>query len=153
MNQYSERLLRTMESTTPAWLRASFDRVVSAQGLHDRVDPERRDVAIDEARAWLLSELGSLLESEAWEQRRNPLDLVRECTTRLSEELGAIGARPVKRDEFQEKSFPGDAFDLCPATWADVHPDLHEVGLEWGAWKAATIISHRRTTIERSEIS
>jgi hypothetical protein len=142
-----------MEMTTPVWLRTSFDRVVSAQGLHDRVDPERRDVAIDEARAWLLSELGSLLESEAWEQRRNPLDLVRECTTRLSEELGAIGARPVKRDEFQEKSFPGDVFDLCPATWADVHPDLHEVGLEWGAWKAATIISHRRTTIERSEIS
>ncbi|MDA2972363.1 MAG: hypothetical protein O3B19_09355 [Actinomycetota bacterium] len=153
MNKYSERLLRTMESTANTWLRSSFDRVVADQGLHDQVDAGRREAAIEAARSWLVSELGRLLEAEAWEQRRNPLDLVRECTGRVSDELAAIGARPVARDEFQERSFPADVFDLCPATWADVHPDLHDVGLEWGAWKAAAIISHRRTTAEQSEIS
>ncbi len=150
MNQYSERLLRTMESAALEWLRVSFDRVVSSQDLYERVDVVRRDAAIETARAWLLSELRTVLESEAWEQRRNPLDLVRESTSPLSEELAAIGARPVARDEFQERSFPGDVFDLCPATWADVRPDLHETGLEWGAWKAAAIIARRRDMAERS---
>ena len=63
-----------------------------------------------------------------------------------SDELAAFGARPVPRDEFKERSFPDDVFDLAPATWTDVHPDLHEVGLEWGAWKAAAIISHRKSS-------
>ena len=153
MNQYSERLLRGMESAALEWLRTSFDRVVSSQELHESVDAVRRDRAIESARDRLVSELRVLLESEAWEQRRNPLDLVRECTGSLSEELAAIGARPVARDEFQERSFPGDAFDLCPATWADVRPDLHEIGLEWGAWKAASIIAHRRDMAERSDAS
>jgi hypothetical protein len=50
----------------------------------------------------------------------------------------------VERDEFSRRSFPDDMFGLAPATWADVDPSLVEPGLEWGAWKAATIIGRRR---------
>lgn len=150
MNPYSERLLSVMEATASSWLRSSFDRVVDAQGLVAAVDPVGRQRAVDEAFDELVGNVRELLSLDAWEQRRNPLDLVRECTGNLSRELARIGARPVNRDEFEERSFPGDVFGLCPATWNDVHPDLHDVGLEWGAWKAAAIIAHRRSTTESS---
>lgn len=150
MNPYSERLLNVMEATASSWLRRSFDRVVDAQGLAGSADSTSRDEAIVEAFDELSTNVRELLLLEAWEQRRNPLDLVRECTGALSRELARLGARPVRRDEFEERSFPGDVFGLCPATWSDVHPDLHEVGLEWGAWKAAAIIAHRRSTTETS---
>lgn len=152
MNQYSERLIWTVESTVPVWLRSSFDRIVSSQGLEAAVDSKLRDQEIGRAVDWLMSELRDLLGSEPWEQRRNPLDLLRQSTVSVSRELERLGARPVVRDEFEERSFPDDMFALCPATWIDVHPDLHEVGLEWGAWKAAAIISRRRTTEERSDL-
>jgi hypothetical protein len=33
---------------------------------------------------------------------------------------------------------------LGPATWSDVHPDLQEPGLAWGAWKAMVVLRRRR---------
>lgn len=149
MNPYSTRLLTTMQVVTESWLRGLVDRVVTSQGLTGAIDPERIDRVVDSVRQDLLVALASLLELEAWDQRRNPLEVVRGATVPVTSELAVWGARPVSRDEFKERSFPGDVFDLAPATWSDVHPDLHEVGLEWGAWKAAAIITHRKT----SEIS
>ena len=146
MNPYSTRLLETMQDVTEPWLRGLVERVVSSQGLAASVDVERLERVISSARSDLIAALSRLLEQEAWEQRRNPLEVVRGVTTGLTAELAALGARPVPRDEFKERSFPDDVFDLAPATWSDVHPDLHEVGLEWGAWKAAAIISHRKSS-------
>ena len=146
MNPYSTRLLETMQVVTEPWLRGLVERIVSSQGLAGSVDVERLERAISSARSDLLAALDRLLELDAWEQRRNPLDLVRRATVALTAELTALGARPVSRDEFKERSFPDDVFDLAPATWSDVHPDLHEVGLEWGAWKAAAIISYRKSS-------
>lgn len=145
MSPYSTSLLRTMESVAGPWLLELVDRVVSSQGLGDSIDIQRIDRVVAAARAELLAALADLLALEAWEQRRNPLDLVRSATAPLTAELVSCGARPVTRDEFKERSFPGDVLDLAPATWSDVHPDLHEIGLEWGAWKAAAIIAHRRS--------
>ena len=146
MNPYSTRLLETMQVVTEPWLRGLVERVVSSQGLSASVDVERLEGVISSARRDVLDALSRLLEQEAWEQRRNPLELVRGATTGLTIELASLGARPVPRDEFKERSFPDDVFDLAPATWSDVHPDLHEVGLEWGAWKAAAIMSHRKAS-------
>lgn len=146
MNPYSTRLLETMQVVTEPWLRGLVDRVVSSQGLAGSVDVERLERVISTASHDLLAALTRLLELDAWEQRRNPLELVRGATAGLTAELATLGARPVPRDEFKERSFPDDVFDLAPATWSDVHPDLHEVGLEWGAWKAAAVISHRKSS-------
>lgn len=143
MNPYSTRLLETMHVITEPWLRSLVERVVTEQNLGPKVDLDRMERAISDCRHDLLDRLGELLVEEAWEQRRNPLDLVRRATTGLTTELLAAGARPVARDEFKERSFPDDVLDLAPATWSDVHPDLHDVGLEWGAWKAAAIMTYR----------
>jgi hypothetical protein len=59
--------------------------------------------------------------------------------------LREAGARPVARDEFGERSFPDDVYDLSPATWTDVDPALHEPGLVWGAAKAHVHLARRRT--------
>lgn len=144
MNPYSTRLLHTMEAVAGPWLRGLVDRVVASQGLGDSVDMAHIDRVVSAARDRLLATLTELLALDAWEQRLNPLEIVRGATAPLTAELTSRGARPVERDEFKERSFPDDVFDLAPATWSDVHPDLHEVGLEWGAWKAAAIISRRR---------
>ena len=146
MNPYSTRLLETMQVVTEPWLRGLVERIVSSQGMSDSVDVERLEGVISSARSDLLAALHRLLEIDAWEQRRNPLELVRGATMGLTVELASLGARSVPRDEFKERSFPDDVFDLAPATWSDVHPDLHEVGLEWGAWKAAAIMSHRKAS-------
>jgi hypothetical protein len=39
---------------------------------------------------------------------------------------------------------PDDMFALGPLTWRDLGDDVHDAGIEWGAWKAAMIISRRR---------
>lgn len=150
MSPYSTRLLATMHELLEPWMHALVDRVVTTQDLAARVDRDRLDQVVHDSTRSLIADLTDLFSHEAWEQRRNPLELLREATRALTVELTALGARPVARDEFKERSFPGDVFDLAPATWSDVHPELHEIGLEWGAWKAAAIISHRRSLEGRS---
>jgi len=54
------------------------------------------------------------------------------------------GIPPVRRDEFEVRSMPDDMFALGPLTWRDLGDDVHDAGIEWGAWKAAMIISRRR---------
>jgi putative CocE/NonD family hydrolase len=41
-------------------------------------------------------------------------------------------------------SFPDDAYDLGPASFADIDPSLHEPGLMWGAAKAHVHLARRR---------
>ena len=48
---------------------------------------------------------------------------------------------PVLRDPAAEELFPDDIYDLVPASFADVAPDLADLGLYWGAAKA---FEHKR---------
>jgi hypothetical protein len=58
--------------------------------------------------------------------------------------LRAAGAPEPARDPFAAEAFPDDAYDLSPATWADVDPALHERGIVWGAAKAHVVLARRR---------
>ena len=58
-----------------------------------------------------------------------------------TEVLAAAGAAPVERDDFAIDRFPDDVYDLTPASFGDIHPDLQTPGLVWGAAKA---FAHRR---------
>jgi hypothetical protein len=149
MDQYSLRLLQVCESVVGTWLERCFDGVVARQNRAAAVDFDRRAAAIEGATTRSLADLQSLLEVDPTEQKTNPLALLREATMPVTDELRRIGATPIERDEFHQRSFPSDVFGLCPATWADIHESLVEPGLEWGAFKAASVISRRRS--ERSE--
>ena len=49
------------------------------------------------------------------------------------------------RDEVAVRQFPDDVYDLVPASFAEVDPELHEPGLVWGAAKAHVHLARRRS--------
>lgn len=85
-----------------------------------------------------------LLATDVDQQRANPLALLRSAVRYPTAVLATAGVPPVERDEFACRAFPDDLYDLTPASFADVHPTLHEPGLMWGAAKAHVILSRRR---------
>jgi len=90
------------------------------------------------------SRLEDLLSRDVLEQRSNPLAVFRQATQPVTELLKNLGCLPVTRDEFDERSFPDDVYGLSPATWADIDEAMVEPGIEWGAWKAATIMMRKK---------
>ena len=85
----------------------------------------------------------TLLSMDLDEQATNPLALLRSAVRYPTEVLAAHGVPPVDRDEFAVRAFPDDVYDLSPASFGDVHPDLHEPGLVWGAAKAHVHLQRR----------
>lgn len=143
MDPYSERLLTVTDDVVSAWVGRLIGRVAASQSID--IDDDRRRTIVSEVEASLRPELTELLSRDAADQTTNPLSLFRRATAIVTEHLLALGAVAVERDEFHQRSFPDDVLDLCPATWADIDERMVEPGLEWGAWKAATIIARRRT--------
>lgn len=96
------------------------------------------------ARVEVGTRVRALLELDVAEQRTGPLAVLRGAVPFPTQVLAAAGVPPVVRDEFQERAFPDDVYDLAPASFADVDPDLHEPGLVWGAAKAHVLLARRR---------
>jgi len=145
VDDYSARLLQSVTAVAATWATRLIDDRLSADGLLDNVTEESRRSVVAEVERLAVDGLRQLLELDAEQQRSNPLAVLRAATAPVSGLLASAGARPVERDEFDRRSFPDDVFGLAPATWADIDPSLLEPGIEWGAWKAATIIGRRRT--------
>lgn len=82
------------------------------------------------------SRVRSLLAADIDDQRSNPLSVVRSAVIYPTEVLRQAGLPPVERDSFTEERFPGDDYDLTPASFADLEESLRELGLMWGAAKA-----------------
>jgi hypothetical protein len=97
------------------------------------------------ARAEVGEQLWMLLARDVDEQRVNPLDLVRRAVSYPAAVLRLAGVPEVVRDEFVERAFPDDVYDLAPASFADIDQSVYEPGLEWGAAKAyAHLARHKR---------
>ena len=92
-----------------------------------------------------LRRVHELLATDVDEQRTNPLAVMRAAVAGPTAVLRSAGVPPPPRDEFDERTFPEDVYGLGPATWRDVDESLHEPGLMWGAWKAATVLRRRRS--------
>ena len=96
------------------------------------------------ARLEVEAPLRSLLEQDVDEQRTNPLAIVRRAVPVVTAALREAGVPPVERDGHAARLFPDDAYDLVPASFADLDPPVHEPGLVWGAAKAHVILRRRR---------
>ncbi len=118
--------------------------VLQNQGISTSLTGERLNEVAESVSDLLLEQLDVLLNTDPDEQRANPLALVRASLGEPTEFLLSVGAQPVSRDEFAQAANPHDLFGIAPATWSDIDSRLHEPGLEWGAWKAATILLRRR---------
>jgi hypothetical protein len=134
-------LADAVEAALPAWV----ERAVEARaGI---VDGELRAAAAAAGRR-AADEVGGtvrrLLATDVDEQRANPLALLRGAVRYPTEVLERAGVPPRPRDEFAERTFPDDVYDLAPATRADIDPALQERGLVWGAAKAHVVLRRRR---------
>ena len=126
------------------WSQRLIDRHCRPEQLApDQVILDRAAVVL-EVRSYVIAELQQLLSTDVEQQRVNPLSIFRSAVQPLTDFLESLNCRPVIRDEFNQRSFPNDIFGLSPATWADIDERLVEPGLEWGAFKAASVITRRK---------
>jgi hypothetical protein len=140
-----------VEAMVPGWIeRLVLDRVRDWSGHVSAEVAAEAVVAAEEARRDVVPRMRALLLADIDEQAGNPLEVLRRGTSHAHDALDRIGVPGVVRDDFARRSFPGDTYDLVPATWSDVDPSLHELGLTWGAAKAFVHKARRRAEGQRT---
>lgn len=134
-----------VEAAVPGWIeRLVAERMVAWRGEVPEGVRVEAVSAGEAARDEVAPVMRALLAADIDEQATNPLEVLRVATHHAHAVLDRHGMPPVRRDEFSERSFPADVYDLMPATWSDVDPALHEPGIAWGAAKAFVHKARRR---------
>jgi hypothetical protein len=145
--RYGDGLVRAVESAVGEWVQASVGKVLRAQGRS--IDDETAALirtAGNDATVSVVAQLRAVLAQDIDEQRQNPLSILRSAVRYPTQVLLAVGARPVERDEFDERAFPDDVFALTPAAFSDFGPGVHDAGITWGAAKAHVHLQRRRAS-------
>jgi hypothetical protein len=145
LDAYATALVEAVEREVPGWVERSVVRIAAA--YRGRADTDVRAAAVDAGRRAATevgNELRTLLERDIDEQATTPLTILRWAVRYPTDVLRSLGVPPVERDEQQERLFPEDDYDLAPANFADVSPELTEPGLVWGAAKAHAHLQRRR---------
>jgi hypothetical protein len=143
--RYAAELARGVEDHLSAWVVRSVDARMLEWSGH--VPPEVRaaaEAAGERARAEVAPQVAEVLGRDIDDQPTPPLSILRRAVSYPTEVLASADVPHVVRDEVDERIFPGDVYALAPASFADVHPSLHEPGLAWGAAKAFVHLSRRR---------
>jgi len=139
---YAERLADGVEQALPTWVAAAVARRLPAE---ERVG---RRVEIEEAGQAAAVDVGGrvreLLRLDIDEQWTNPLSLIRSAIRYPNRILAEAGVAEVDRDGQSVRFQPEDVYDLAPASFADLAPELHDLGISWGAAKAHVHLQRRR---------
>ena len=130
--ELAEELADGIVAALPGWVA----RCIAARSVGVTVDDAVVAAAGRRAAADVGPRVRRLLAADIDEQRTGPLALVRHAVAYPASVLSAAGVAPVERDAEAVRLFPDDAYDLSPASFAELHPDLRGPGLEWGAAKA-----------------
>lgn len=131
-----------VEAALGSWVQRSLVAAAAAGGAQP-VPDEIPDV-VAATRAVVMPKLRRVLGADVDAGAGNPLAALRGGVGPMTECLVAWGAAQPPRDEFLERQFPGDPYQLGPAAFSDVDPDLHEPGLVWGAARAHVHLRRRR---------
>jgi hypothetical protein len=143
--RYGAELAAGVVRALPAWVvRCVVERAEAWQpglgpSLVDAAEAAGHRAALEQGAAVV-----ALLATDVDEQTTGPLAIVRTAVVHPTGVLAGAGVPAVERDEFAERAFPGDVYDLAPASFADLDPELHEPGIVWGAAKAHVILRRRR---------
>jgi len=143
---YAAALAAGIEAHLGGWV----ERVVAErhQQWSGSAPPEPVRAAARAAGGSATAEVGprvrALLERDVDDQPTSPLALLRAAAAHPTAVLRRAGVPPVVRDPVAVRLHPDDDYDLGPAAFADIHPDLHEAGLTWGAAKAHVVLARRR---------
>lgn len=139
---YPLALHAAVDAAFEGWYRGRITAIASASGaVMDDADTARVSA---EAARWVRNELAAFLAVDVDEQRTNPLHLLRSASRFATELLDGAGAVRPPRDEFETRAMPDDVFAVGPLAWVDLGDEVHEAGISWGAWKAATVLTRRR---------
>ncbi len=136
LEPYSQELLDAVLAAIPLWLTSRIALVAPGVAVDESV--------ISQTEEFVRCELSALLETDVDDQRANPLHILRESTQFATNVLKEAGVAPAQRDDFDRQSMPNDIYALGPLTWRDLSEDVHDAGITWGAWKAATVLTRRR---------
>lgn len=140
--RYSRELADGVERALPGWVSAAVARRVPGGDL----EPWRAEV--DEAAQEAVADVGArvreLLQLDVDEQWTNPLTLIRSAIRYPNRILAAAGTPEIARDDQAMRFLPEDVYDLAPTSFADLAPELHDVGIGWGAAKAHVHLRRRR---------
>lgn len=131
-----------VDAALDAWVQRSLVAAAATGGAQAVAD-EVPDV-VTATRALVMPELRRVLGADVDAGAGNPLAALRAGVGPMTERLMAWGAAQPPRDEFLERQFPGDPYQLGPAAFSDVDPGLHEPGLVWGAARAHVHLRRRR---------
>jgi hypothetical protein len=144
--RYSDDLLAAVQVALPGWVqRVIADRWDQWRG--GEPPPELVEAGQDaatEATEAVVPALRELLALDVAEQASNPLAIVRRAVPFPTRVLASTGMPDVVRDDQAVRLFPDDVYDLAPASFADLDPEVHEPGLRWGAAKAHVLLRRRR---------
>ena len=129
----------------PAWVARRMLEISSHGGVSAGADfMEAIESVSRETMQQLSGDLLSLLTTDVDHQRLNPLQVIREANVFANQSLAILGVPTPRRDEFDAQVMPHDHYAVGPLTWKDLSEDVHEAGISWGAWKAATVLTRRR---------
>jgi hypothetical protein len=144
LRRHAAALADAVEAALPAWvLRCVTSRCVQAGVVVDDTVVGSAVVAGRACAAEYGPALRRVLCADPDDSPGSPLALLRGAVSYPGRVLESLGVPPVPRDEFAERAFPGDRWDLGPATWSDVEPTLGELGIVWGAARAHVHLSRR----------
>lgn len=138
LNPYSQSLLDAVLEAIPSWLMRKISEVAP------RIDIDTNSI-IDSTVNDVREKFVQLLALDVDDQRINPLHILRQSTRFVTTALIENGVPPVARDEFDQQSMPNDVYSFGPLTWRDLSENVHDAGITWGAWKAASVLTRRRT--------
>ena len=131
-------LADAIEAALPRWVARSVARRLP------NADPAAVAAAAERARREVGGQVRALLALDIDEQRTTPLTLLRGAVRYPTEVLQEASVPPVPRDREQKRLFPDDLYDLTPASFGDVDPSLHDLGIAWGAAKAFIHLQRRQ---------
>lgn len=145
LEPYSKALFDAVTGAAPGWLNRSVENLLRGCGAELDATQQARLAEVlggtvdDVARG-----LSALLAQDVDSQRSNPLHVLRQSTSALTALLAEWNVPHARRDEFDASAMPNDVYALGPFTWKDLSEEVHEAGITWGAWKAATVLQRRR---------
>ena len=142
---YGAALADGVERALPGWVAdriveraAAWDPAVAA-GLGPQAEAAGVAATLD-----VVPALRLLLSTDVDEQRAGPLEVLRRAVPHATAVLVGVGVPEVARDEVRQRLFPDDRYDLSPASFVELGPEVAEAGIAWGAAKAHVVLARRR---------
>jgi hypothetical protein len=145
LGPYSQALFDAVVDAVPSWITRRLHEIAQLAPSGDKgtVLNEATHVA-QQTQHFVRNHLYQLLSQDVDVQRSNPLHILRQSNSIATAVLQSAHIPPVHRDEFDKSALPDDIYAIGPHTWRDLSEEVHEAGITWGAWKAATFIQRRR---------